>query len=271
MRIKRVYPILFTVILLSFTLSVSSFATNLKTYRFTINGADLMSYKLQDTEGNDENKSAADNGIYNGARYYKGRKKADPHARNYISSEKDKFNTWATTTTARLTDFNIWGYDGNGANWGEIYKVYDWPEDPVSDSAAWSGYRTPWPWGSFDDYADKKIGYGAHYNDGELLGWESDYANGLGFNLLNNIKFTFQIVFDMDDPAFDNNTSPWYNGKEGQMVVWFGGGMADKNDDFVSYYEGNIILQGTPVPEPATILLFALGILGFTGLTRKKA
>jgi len=251
---------------LTLIMVVPSFATQV-TYEYTINGRDLMNYVTADgTDGS----TAIDNDIYNGARLYR-----NIDSRSYINSEKDSFTNWANNTTDRLADFNLWGYDGNGANWGEIYKVYSWGDTPTSSDSAWDGYIIDWPWGSFDNYANGKTGYGDHYNDGKLLGWgANDYSAGLDFSGTNNPTFTFQMTLNMDDPAF-GSSSPWYDGVEGQMVFWFGGSMLTEGNEWVTngIYEGNIILQGEqqPVPEPSTILLMGIGLLGLVGYSRKRS
>ena len=248
--------------------STTIFATTLVTYEFTITGDQLMNYVI--TKG-DDGSTAAENNIFDGARLYRGN-----DSRSYIASQNTSFDTWATTTTERLMDFNLWGYDGKGENWGEIYKVYDWVNTPTSSDANWHGHLVDWPWGSFDNYADGKTDYGDHYNNGELLGWgATSYTNGLGFDPGKaTANFNFQMTLNMNDSAF-NKCSPWYNGQEGQMVFWFGGSMMDSSNNWTDYYEGNIILQGekvAPIPEPATMLLFGTGLAGLTGsrIRRKK-
>ena len=262
-----------------FTISATNavYGTTLKTYEFTITGEQLMSYT---TANGTDGSSAVDNGLYDGARLFRNYDDAGgswgTYDRSYHASSQGAFTNWAATSGDRLVDFNLWGYDGNGAKWGEVYKVYDWANTPTSSDADWDGYTTAWPWGSFDDYADGKSGYGDHYNDGELLGWATDYnyTNGLGFGAGQaDATFTFQMTLNMDDPAF-GASSPWYNGQEGQMVFWFGGWTQNANLDWTGLYEGNIILEGNevaPVPEPATMLLFGTGLAGLIGIrTRKK-
>lgn len=249
-------------------LGVQTVSATTMTYKFTITAADLMNYV---TVNGADGSSALDNGLYEGARLLRLRDGGQTDVRSYHSSTNVDFASWAETTTDRLVEFNLWGYDGRGINWGEIYKVDSWGDEvPTTNNSNWTGDIIAWPWGT-----------PPANNDGQLLGWDTDwsdsdlvasYASGMGFDGSGaGNTFTFQVTMDMDDPAFYGETSPWYNGVEGQMVLWFGGWMLnDTADSWTGLYEGNIILQGTVVPEPATMLLFGIGLLGIAGVSRRK-
>lgn len=251
-----------------FSVTTSALATNLVTYDYTISGADLMSYAIVDgTDGS----VAIDNGLYEGARKVRTFDSNNTEFRSYWASQNTAFQTYAASASAnRLVEFNLWGYNGLGVGWGEIYKVNSWgDETPTSTNSNWTGDVTPWPWGT-----------PPANNSGQIIGWDTDwadsdnatsYANGIGFDGTgSNYEFDFQVTLDMDDPAFYGNTSPWYNGVEGQMVFWFGGWTLNAAEDWTGLYEGNIVLQGAPVPEPATMFLLGSGLLGIAAASRKK-
>jgi hypothetical protein len=248
---KKLLAGLITGILVS-GLSSTAFGTTLATYEFTISGNQLMSYA---TANGGDTDSAIATGLYDGGRRFQNWDTTNGWGeayRSYQTSSQGDFVNWAANGD-RLVDFNLWGHGGNGSNWGEIYNLNDWPNSPTSTDANWNGYVS-------------------NSTYGEILGWSAPdsnpYSTGLGFGAGEaNATFTFQLTLDMDNPAFNGNTSPWHNGQEGQMVFWFGGWTMDASDSWTGLYEGNMILQGQEVvPEPTTVLLFGIGMVGLIGI-----
>ena len=154
-------------------MSSSSFAA-LATYNFTINAQDLVQYE---SANGVDGSTAIDNGLYSGARLlrtYDASTGWGNQYRSYWDSSNSYFSAWNSITDERMVDFNLWGYDGNGANWGEQYKVNSWGGVPTSTDSNWEGYIVDWPWGT-----------PPANNDGQLLGWNVEdyvYANGFGFH-----------------------------------------------------------------------------------------
>lgn len=253
-------------------------------WEFTIDGADLMSFQTANGAVGD---TAVQAGLTNGARLYRSNEgfgdltgddivDNNDWLRSHWGTSNDEFTSWAENTTDRLGSFNLWGYDGSAANWGEEYKVQYWngASSTVpgwSSDPNWQGWIIDWPWGSFEDYANGQPGYGDQYNDGRILGWDAaSYADSLGFGDSAYPTFTFRVGLNDADAFFGDGG--WYNGVEGQLAFWFGGSMVNSSGEWQSMYEGNIVLQGTasqPVPEPSTLVLVVAGLAALAGVRRK--
>jgi hypothetical protein len=102
--------------------TVTEFAATLVTYEFTITGQQLMNYTIANGSSG---QTAVDNGIYNDVRKRGGYS-------SYLASENTDFVNWTNTTDEKLVSFNLWGYDGKGANWEEKYQIYDLGNTPTN-------------------------------------------------------------------------------------------------------------------------------------------
>ncbi|MCK5229993.1 MAG: PEP-CTERM sorting domain-containing protein [Desulfobulbaceae bacterium] len=229
-------------------------------YEYTINGAALMNdYTLY--MGTDVKDSPRDAGIFNGARQYT-HYENNIKLRNYKSKwESLIFYLAAHTTQMRMAQFNLWGYgnvnDYPATAWCEDFLVQGW-YNPASTDPNWQEYISPWPYG----------GTPPENNNGQLLGWyaPAGYEDGMGFFKETYPTFTFKMGV--------KDTTSWYDDTEGKLVFWFGGSMMRNTSNVVTgLYQGNIILQGTPtaIPEPATMVLFGIGLVCLAGGARKKA
>jgi hypothetical protein len=74
---------------------------------------------------------------------------------------------------------------------------------------------------------------------------------------------------------FISTPSVTWDGTAGTVVVALGGVYMDSKTTALDFYWGtatcgNDEVGNAPVPEPATILLFGLSLLGFAGVSRKK-
>ena len=75
-----------------------------------------------------------------------------------------------------------------------------------------------------------------------------------------------------DAPSLYNNTIAWMgsDGNDLEIFYWDGGSLDERivlDLDIHAFNDGN---NGSSTPEPSTILLFGLGLLGFAGVSRKK-
>jgi hypothetical protein len=266
MKKMMLFSLMAAVILIAGTAKASPTGT----WRFSFTSDDLMNVVTVDGV---DGSTAVDNGVYDGARLY--RNDGD-YLHSCNEGTNDALITWMNTTDMRLVEFNIWGYDGRGANWGEEYK----PMDPAwsnygSSSSAWDTEIVDWPWGSFEDYEASHQGAYTSGLNGDLLCWDTDfgdadnaaaYANGLKFDgTSDTVTFTFDV--QLNGSWYDDDL--WYDGQEGQLVFWFGGYGLDGNGNWSDVYEGNMVLTGYQVPAPGALLLGSMG-LGIVNWMRRR-
>jgi hypothetical protein len=221
-------------------------------YDFSFSAADVMSYSYANGA---VGTGAAENSLYDGARLVR---LPGSYQRSYVGAQQSAFTNWATTTTDRLTTINLWGFDGLGAGWGEDYKHMD--RTVMSNPSGWTEW-TDVGWGA---------GWGANPNPNTAVtpAWIIDNLDpgfGLGFadGHLASQAFNFRLKFDDANWRYGHETHGAPNTLGGPMTFWFGGWMGDAANPFKYIYEGNMVLQGSEVPEPSTmVLLAAAGLLG---------
>ena len=243
---------------------------DLVTYEYSFSAADLMEYTIAEGTGgftgnSYTGQSALASGVSDGARLLRnGTSGGLGSLRSYNASQNDAFEVWATTTTDRLMSFNLWGLDGKGMNWGEDYKLtsFEFIEAPTG----WTSYQATWPtsWGTPP----------AGYNTLQMYGWSASNL-AYGFNQsdtdLNSEKFTFRATFDTTDAFWGHLSSGVTPSLENDLVFWFGGNMYNSTATAYNIYEGNMELDGTQVPEPASMTMLGLGLAGmFVRSYRKR-
>ena len=137
------------------------------------------------------------------------------------------------------------------------------------------------------------------------LGWEAAYTNHFGTDSLGDLitgndPSTFGLIYDVDfandkvyfsDPEHAS-TAYFTDASHAQVEIWVldvavnidylpglssyylpkGTIIAGFNDSFTDDNHDDLIvsLKASPVPEPATLLLFGTGLIGIAGFGRKK-
>jgi hypothetical protein len=229
------------------TLMSTASSTWATQYKYTFSGADLMHYiTATASDGN----TPADIGMYDGARRFTS--VTGGASSSWLGSSTVAFQTMATTSGNALAMFNLWGFGGaDAAAWGETFSVGSWTNSGTA-TMDWTSFL-------FSDPVDT-------FGNTVLAFARTVTGNALSFNAASWPTFTFTL--DLSD------STSWYTGTPGDLVFWFGGYMVnsatDIEADTVGRLQGNMVLEGQPVPEPATMLLFGAGLAGLAAVGRRK-
>ncbi len=236
--------------------------TQAATYTYEFTAADILNNVF--VNGADGS-SAADNGLFDGARLLRNGTNANSGARTFVESQHDAFNQrWSDMVSEgyTLNSFNLWGLDGNGINWGEDFKPFEWVS--VTAPTGWTtGYHT-WPWSN--PPAD------ANTLDFPWFAHEEGIALDLTQEELEAIRFTVTIAFEDGDEFWGADTNGAPNDLSSVLTMWFGANLYDAQGNYGHMYEGNLQANVVPLPAAAWAGLTLLGGIGSRRwMKRRKA
>ncbi len=215
----------------------------------TFSGADIMALSTGENPGTTPE-------IGDGRVDFNNAQSIGTYSRTDTDVSSSSFNNWINGLEADegISYFNLWLQDGNSnqaALWGETIALTDAYSSAINafSSSGWTGsvYTIGTEWGTAWE-GRNLITYTANSVD--------DYLR---------LGSTATFGFTADIMGNNGATGPSYQ-------MWVGAAGNDiVSDDGADYFQRAIEANAAPVPEPSTILLMGIGLLGLVGYSRKRS
>jgi len=169
---------------------------------------------------------------------------------NTTQIDETFFNIQASPVPSLYQDSLAWLYAG------DLFFMNDYT-DPTSIRQLTTGVYIDWHASLYDGIIVFSASDG---HDKELYLWDGTVFKQITDN-----------EYDDEKPSLFEDAVAWVGFDGEDKEIFFAENLTEADLDIITAFDYNGIPQGgNPIPEPTTILLFGLGLIGLAGVNRKK-
>jgi len=211
----------------------------------TFNGSDIMAYATSNNSGTTP--VIGDGNV----QFSDGTQQIATYDRTGSNFDFSAFNGWINSLGdgQGISEFNLWLQDGHSNQatmWGETLALSDPTSTNITPFASSGWTASVYTMGNE---------WGAPWVGHQFITYTAD--SSADYLRLNS---TATFGFDADIMGYNGGTGPEY-----QMYIGSG---SIVSDDGANYFQRAI--TANVVPEPGTMILFGIGLLGLAGVNRRK-